>query len=205
MIAIDENVRMKEKHEEAFEALYAELADNLRKRLEWMFEKCESPIEALFLAGCFDSISFSPNTGEWQSEIDRARKALVRAAHLPARGENGRIVGIDAYVEQLPTSTDLLLVAQYVVPNLAYRIDFAVFVIDQKGEVVGKIAVEMDGHEFHERTKEQAKRDKSRDRKLVAAGWSVLRFTGSEIWANARKCATEVSLLAIDLLEPKEV
>lgn len=65
-----------------------------------------------------------------------------------------------------------------------YRLDFA---------AVGmKLAIECDGHEFHERTKEQARRDKSRDRALTAAGWRVLRFTGSEVWADPARCAREV-------------
>lgn len=71
----------------------------------------------------------------------------------------------------------------------SFRLDFA---IDPDG---ARIAVECDGHEWHERTKEQAARDKSRDRALVAAGWRVIRFTGSEIWADPRRCALEVSSL----------
>ena len=33
-----------------------------------------------------------------------------------------------------------------------------------------KIVVELDGHDYHERTKEQADYDKSRDRSIPAAG-----------------------------------
>lgn len=53
------------------------------------------------------------------------------------------------------------------------------------------LVVECDGHEFHERTKEQASRDKSRDRHLLMEGWPVMRFTGSEIHADARACARQ--------------
>lgn len=67
-----------------------------------------------------------------------------------------------------------------------YVLDFAVI-----GEA-WRIAVECDGHEFHERTKEQARHDRSRDRTLAAAGWTVLRFTGSEIHRDAVACAREV-------------
>lgn len=52
--------------------------------------------------------------------------------------------------------------------------------------------VECDGHEYHERTKEQARRDKKRDRFFTAKGFKVLRFTGSEIWADSDACAEEV-------------
>jgi len=54
------------------------------------------------------------------------------------------------------------------------------------------IAVECDGHDWHERTPEQAQRDKSRDRQIQGSGIPVLRFTGQEIWRDADRCASEV-------------
>jgi hypothetical protein len=54
------------------------------------------------------------------------------------------------------------------------------------------VLVECDGHDFHERTKIQASRDKARDRRLQTLGHSMLRFTGSEIWADPFKCAAEI-------------
>lgn len=54
------------------------------------------------------------------------------------------------------------------------------------------VVVECDGHEFHERTKQQAARDRARDRAMSAAGLIVMRFTGSEIHADADACASEV-------------
>ena len=47
-----------------------------------------------------------------------------------------------------------------------------------------EVVVECDGHGFHEKTKEQARRDKARDRDLHAMGCPVIRFTGSELVAN---------------------
>lgn len=55
-----------------------------------------------------------------------------------------------------------------------------------------QLAIECDGHDFHERTKEQARHDKQRDRYLIAKGWTVIRFTGSEIWADPIRCAYQV-------------
>ncbi len=54
------------------------------------------------------------------------------------------------------------------------------------------VAIECDGHDFHERTKEQAQKDKSRDRFFQSVNLPVLRFTGSEIWANPSKCAIDI-------------
>jgi hypothetical protein len=55
-----------------------------------------------------------------------------------------------------------------------------------------KLVVECDGHEFHEKTAEQAKKDKSRDRELLTCGYPVMRFTGSEIYRHPLKCAEQV-------------
>ena len=55
-----------------------------------------------------------------------------------------------------------------------------------------RVVVECDGHEFHERTKEQAAHDRQRDRYMQCEGWLVLRFTGSEIHKNAFACAEQV-------------
>jgi very-short-patch-repair endonuclease len=67
-----------------------------------------------------------------------------------------------------------------------YRVDF-LYVCGNR-----RLVVECDGFEFHDRTKEQAERDKARDRDLAALGYTVMRFTGSEIWRNPFAAASEV-------------
>ncbi len=72
-----------------------------------------------------------------------------------------------------------------------YRVDFLIRIPEKK-----PVVVECDGHDFHERTKEQAARDRSRDRTLTEAGYTVVRFTGSEIWKDPMSCAAQVRRLA---------
>lgn len=72
-----------------------------------------------------------------------------------------------------------------------YRADFGLAVEGSDNFAMVAI-VECDGHDFHEKTKEQAARDKARDRFFVSADIRVFRFTGSEIWKDAGKCACEV-------------
>lgn len=76
-----------------------------------------------------------------------------------------------------------------------YRIDFAIF---RSGELA--LFVECDGHNFHERTPDQALRDRTKDREIQAAGLKILRFTGREIHRNAIGCAAEV----MEFLFPKK-
>lgn len=75
--------------------------------------------------------------------------------------------------------------------NIAdYRVDFLLWFMCERHSA--GVVVECDGHAFHERTKEQASRDKSRDRAILLAGYPVMRFTGSEIFADSVKCAAQV-------------
>lgn len=83
-------------------------------------------------------------------------------------------------------------------PLEQYRLDFIVSTYPYDARVA--VVVECDGHDFHERTKEQAARDRSRDRALQALGLKVFRFTGSEIYRDAFLCAREV-LTEIDRLK----
>jgi hypothetical protein len=63
--------------------------------------------------------------------------------------------------------------------------------LEVKTPVQKNLIVECDGHDFHEKTKQQAIRDKRRDRILQSLGYRVFRFTGSEIHNDAIACAVE--------------
>jgi len=73
-----------------------------------------------------------------------------------------------------------------------WRADFVIHEYDWTCEKWRSVIVECDGHDFHERTKEQAARDRSRDRRASLSGATVLRFTGSEIWNDPLGCAEQV-------------
>jgi len=76
-----------------------------------------------------------------------------------------------------------------------YRVDFLVLVGDfiYNPDACKKFVIECDGHDFHEKTKLQAAKDKQRDRHMTGAGYHIIRFTGSEIWKNPFKCAREAA------------
>lgn len=65
-------------------------------------------------------------------------------------------------------------------------------------EQTSKIVVECDGAEFHSDCKAFI-RDTVRDRYMVERGYWVMRFTGSEIYNNAKQCAESVAHTAMSL------
>jgi len=54
-----------------------------------------------------------------------------------------------------------------------------------------KLVIELDGHEHH-KSKEDRTYDAKRDRQLHRDGYTVLRFTGSEIYSSLPRCIEEV-------------
>lgn len=76
-----------------------------------------------------------------------------------------------------------------------WRADFLICATNDSGDrkpAWRKAIVECDGHDFHERTKEQAAKDRSRDREAQMQGYHILRFTGSELWRDPWGCAEKV-------------
>jgi len=55
-----------------------------------------------------------------------------------------------------------------------------------------KICVYTDGHNYHERTEEQAQRDRNIDRKLQEFGYKVLRFTGKEVNSDVERIVNDI-------------
>lgn len=134
-----------------------------------------SPIERLF----FVALVFACRYG--QTEIDEVF-TIQDHGQLKRLKESGW------------TKTGLLVEFQ---PQLeGWKPDFLIHYYDHgypnREPCWRSLIIECDGHDFHERTKKQAARDRKRDRTAQHHGIPVLRFTGSELWADAWGCAIEV-------------
>jgi very-short-patch-repair endonuclease len=92
---------------------------------------------------------------------------------LPAYGFDDKKEITESFVNHVE------LTPQYEIGN--YRVDFLLRYFFGSPQYDVKIVIECDGHDYHDRTPEQATRDKRRDRELVSMGYIVLRYTGSEI------------------------
>lgn len=81
----------------------------------------------------------------------------------------------------------ICVVPQYQIGDM--RVDFAI-TYEFHGQSI-RLVIECDGHDWHDRTKAQVARDKSRDRAATVRGWRALRFSGSEIFVSPSQCAFE--------------
>jgi very-short-patch-repair endonuclease len=74
-----------------------------------------------------------------------------------------------------------------------YRVDFF-FGRKLSNDCHKYLVVECDGHDFHNTNKEQASKDRQRDRDIqrMIMNCNIFRFTGTDIWADPVKCAEEI-------------
>lgn len=59
------------------------------------------------------------------------------------------------------------------------------------------LVVECDGHDYHAGDKAGAARDRERDRWFVSGGYSVFRFTGTQIYQRPFLCAADTITCAL--------
>jgi very-short-patch-repair endonuclease len=115
-----------------------------------------------------------------------AEKILLAAAAWSVGLKGWQIPFIwPSWSAAVPTYPDVVIVPQHGIGR--YRVDFAIYAREMR------LVVEVDGHEWHEKTKEQAARDKRRDRDLQQEGWAVFHFTGSEVWNDPFGCCETIN------------
>jgi len=186
-------------------SLREKLMEDHARKIAFFLGKCESPIEQLLLLGLLspereDSSIPRPDflPEWWQCTGDDGTEYVDGGSLFELLyGAGWCSAGHDAGIQK---SRGILtgerygrdMQALFIQPELSLdgrsvRLDFAII-----GEGF-RIALEADGHDFHERTKAQALKDRSKDRALQRHGWVVMRFTGSEIHADAIACAKAVA------------
>ncbi|MDO5509492.1 MAG: DUF559 domain-containing protein [Weeksellaceae bacterium] len=119
---------------------------------------------------------------ELQSPLERKlflelRKAYISFNHQYALNWNGQQISLSGKSYDNPTNNfkDVLTVAD--------------FYIEKRGV---RLCIYTDGHTYHERTEEQAQRDRNIDRKLQELGFQVLRYTGKEVNEDTQKIVTDI-------------
>lgn len=153
-------------------------AERIAFEYEWGASKCQSPIERMLLAQFLH-----PDTG---AEWDMPRCDVL----TPPSGSIEHVAA--------PPIEGFFLWPQIQIGP--YRVDFVIG-HSRPGERPEYVIVECDGHDFHEKTKEQAQRDKARDRYIAGRGFRVLRFTGSEIFNGPQSVLNEIFMVLLGLCD----
>lgn len=71
-----------------------------------------------------------------------------------------------------------------------YKPDFLIEITSCLNEIM-KFAIEIDGYEWHEKTKEQAANDRRKDRIYLKNGYTPIRFLGTEVYHDVSSCARD--------------
>ena len=135
---------------------------------------------------------FAEYLQEYDTEFEKVQSPLEGAylASLLKENFTHSIVGwlLDRYGYQFNIES------QYEVNygDIKYYPDFCLSIVDTNREkTIYQIFVEIDGHEFHEKTKEQVRHDKLRERHLLENCDGIVRFSGSEVYDDPNECAYE--------------
>lgn len=75
------------------------------------------------------------------------------------------------------------------------------FIFSQFADCFYSFIIEIDGHEWHEKTKEQVKADKEREREFLKFNFIPIRFSGSEVFHNTINCVKEVIEIIASFIE----
>lgn len=138
----------------------------------------DSPIEQLFYIGLAARIEMHCSEYHTLWDVHCAQEEAAMLAHETAQ-----------------RSGVLIIRPQASIPD-GWRVDFLIHAYNMgRNGPVGwrKLIVECDGHDFHERTKQQAAKDRGRDRWATLNRFTILRFTGSELYKEAFSCASQVT------------
>lgn len=97
----------------------------------------------------------------------------------------------DAFIAELKGNRWITIDSQHQIDK--YRVDFI---------VNNKFVIEIDGHEYH-KTTDQREADYYRDRRLQRMGYTVIRFTGTEVYRAPFNCAMEAITFIVDSLHDR--
>lgn len=158
-----EGVAVSPKTKEKLDAAESRWTARVLSDAQALMRRCESPVERMFLWAALNHAGSDVWTSGARARFCNASGLLVACEVL----DGAAMLALQVKAED-------------------YRIDFAI--VPETGQP--GLAIEVDGHEYHE-TKQAAARDKRRDRALAAAGWTVVRFAAVEVWRDADKCFAE--------------
>lgn len=180
-------------------------SENLGDRLCALNERHRNSICDVLDAGLFDR----PCLSSLLSVVDRSESpieadlgiALLHACGMMRRNAKLGMRRVMQLEQQVEVSVDGEVIARLDFCLFSYLSDMSARGVISATPPDSVLAIECDGHDFHEKTKAQALRDKGRDRHLLSHGINTIRFVGSEIYRDPVACAGEAASLLVGLEE----
>lgn len=167
----------------AANAVANHFGDKAKYLIEQVAKLAESPIEKAMLCALVVAAHESVESVQVSTEVGILGDSPCEAGTLL----------IEPQKELCGYRVDVLLTYVADVPDFEHPVN-APDGLETPGCKTGavRLVVECDGHDFHEKTKQQVSGDKRRDRELKMAGYEVFRYSGSDIWKDPLRHAREV-------------
>ena len=171
---------------------------NFLENIQTAFNTCHSPIERMFLSALLAASDATGYSVTVKSPTNSKISSIQEETYNLGLQYNPRLsIQLQAKLGQY--HVDFILTQTLIVPDFDNPQSLTEAMADETGvkenpgaiEIIKNLIVECDGHEFHDRTKEQASRDRERDRRLQKLGYPVFRYTGADIWGDVFKCALD--------------
>jgi very-short-patch-repair endonuclease len=142
----------------------------------------------------FISNDFERAAAQCESPIERAM--LYAVALVAWDWTDSVLLRVDGHASGLFASRSIALEIEPQADVGKYRVDFLLTLsaplrADPTTRPSVRMVLECDGHDWHEKTREQAARDRERDRALQQLDLAVFRYTGSDIWRDVFQHAYE--------------
>ena len=150
------------------------------------------------VVGRYESERF--NQDVWCFIHERGIESPIEQRLYIALRANQRILGIEP-ADPVTLSGEHYLHGLMIAPQEPigqYRADFLITMctIDHEdgkpAQKQNRLVVECDGHAWHERSEQERRYEKQRDRFMVEKGYDLFRYTGSEIFEDPNKIAIEI-------------
>lgn len=142
----------------------------------------------------------------WQSNLDQLNQRLIEGlSETESPIEKIFLIEFNfvsliqpSWIEPNNVISGLFIQHPVTVGKHQYRVDFELLIdtIDNyslsNSPTATRIFIELDGHDFHEKTKEQVAHDKKRERDLSDKCDALLRYSGSEVYQDTSKVVKDV-------------
>lgn len=151
------------------------IRDNLTKRVDKIFSLNSSDCEIHFIESLLDC----------ESPIEQLLSIALTDIGITD------IMSFNPFIDVIEVEKQ----KEYTFGGKTFRADFTLpthfRTLDGK-DIFKHYIIECDGHEFHQKTKEQVERDNERTRLFQQNGYEVLRYSGTEVYHKSHQCAFEI-------------